>query len=116
SMLFLQVTQGLASGRTFELGGEVVHIGRAPSNDVVLEDLHVSGEHARIVLSAERVILHDLRSTNGTTLVRRGERVKLSPENSSIDLETGDVIELGTGDGVTSMRVAIADEDEAHVV
>jgi Nif-specific regulatory protein len=115
-MLFLQVTQGLAAGRTFELSGEVVAIGRAPSNDVVLEDQHVSGEHARIVCDTERVILTDLRSTNGTTLERRGERVKLAGDRSSIDLESGDMIELGTGDGVTSMRVLLADDDEAHVV
>src|SRR5262245_924780 len=109
-MLFLQVTQGLASGHTFEVPSEVVLIGRSPDCDVVLEDLHVSSEHARIVSGTERVILHDLRSTNGTTLVRRGERVRLTQDKSSIDLESGDVIELGTGDGVTSLRVVIADE------
>ncbi len=114
-MLLLSVTQGLAAGRTFELPGEVVHIGRAPANEVALDDLHVSGEHARIVHSGERVVLYDLRSTNGTTLVRRGERMRVVHDRP-VDLETGDEIELGTGDGVTSLRVTIADEDEAHVV
>src|SRR5678815_482088 len=115
-MLHLQVTQGLAAGRTFDLEGEVVRIGRAPSNDVVLDDMHVSSEHARIVVSDGRIILHDLRSTNGTTIVRRNERLRLTAEQASIDLETGDLIELGTGDGVTSMRVRIADEEDPHVV
>src|SRR5438034_147613 len=116
-MLHLEVTQGLAVGRTFELGGEVVRIGRAPVNDVVLEDMHVSGEHVRIVVHSGRAILSDLKSTNGTWVLRHGERVKLGGDVTSIDLETGDVIELGTGDGVTSMRVTIADEaDLAHVV
>jgi transcriptional regulator with GAF, ATPase, and Fis domain len=116
-MLLLEVTQGLAAGRSFELKDEVILIGRSPSNEVVLEDMHVSGEHARIVASGERTILYDLRSTNGTTLVRRGERVRLTPEHSSIDLESGDVIELGTGDGVTSLRVDIVEDSEfAHVV
>ena len=73
----------------------MIRIGRAPSNDVVLEDMHVSGEHARIVAEAGRVVLTDLRSTNGTTLVRRGERLRLAGEHSAHDLETGDVIELG---------------------
>src|SRR5262245_11189158 len=98
-MLQLQVTQGLATGRSFELHGEVVRIGRSPSNDVVLQDMHVSAEHARIVLADGRVILHDLRSTNGTTVVRHEERHRLSPEQESMDLETGDLIELGSGDG-----------------
>ena len=52
SMLVLEVTQGIATGRTFELGDEIIRIGRAPSNDVVLEDQHVSGEHARIVVGS----------------------------------------------------------------
>ncbi len=116
-MLLLEVTQGLAAGSTFELTSEVAVIGRSPSNELVLEDMHVSGEHARVTLHDGRVCLQDLRSTNGTTLVRRGERRRLEGEHSSIDLETGDVIELGSGDGVTSMRVTVTDEaDVARVV
>ena len=116
-MLLLEVTQGLAAGRTFELTSEVGGIGRAPSNEIVLEDMHVSGEHARLTMHDGRVVLTDLRSTNGTTLVRRGERRRLTGDHSSVDLETGDVIELGSGDGVTSMRATVTDEAEvARVV
>ena len=116
-MLLLEVTQGLAAGRTFELTTEVSGIGRAPSNELVLEDMHVSGEHARVTLQEGRTVLTDLRSTNGTTLVRRGERRRLTGDQSSVDLETGDVIELGSGDGVTSMRATVTDEAEvARVV
>ncbi len=42
-MLLLEVTQGLAAGSTFELTSEVAGIGRSPSNELVLEDMHVSG-------------------------------------------------------------------------
>src|SRR5258705_13715184 len=116
-MLLLEVTQGLAAGRTFELSGEVARIGRGPANDVVLEDMHVSGEHARVTMHSGRVVLQDLRSTNGTTLVRRGERRRLTGDQSSVDLESGDVIELGSGDGVTSLRATVTDEaDVARVV
>jgi len=116
-MILLAVMQGLAAGTTFELPGELITIGRAPSNELVLDDMHVSGEHARIVVTGGRVVLYDLRSTNGTTLVRGGERRRLAGEQSSTDLETGDVVELGSGDGVTSLRVTIADEPfAAHIV
>jgi Nif-specific regulatory protein len=116
-MLLLEVTQGLATGRTFELTSEVGGIGRAPSNELVLEDMHVSGEHARVMMHSGRVVLQDLRSTNGTTLVRRGERRRLTGDHSAADLETGDVIELGSGDGVTAMRVTVTDDaDVARVV
>ncbi len=116
-MLLLEVTQGLAAGRTFELTAEVVRIGRAPSNDVVLEDMHVSGEHATIVLQPGHVSVRDLRSTNGTTIVRGVERRRLFGDSGPVDLETGDVIELGTGEDVTAIRVTIAeDADPAHIV
>ncbi len=116
-MLRLEVTQGLAAGVVFEPTGEVVSIGRAPSNDIVLDDMHVSGEHARVVAAGGRVVLHDLRSTNGTTLIRRGERRRLTGGDPTADLESGDIVELGSGDGVTSLQVTIADEhDAAHIV
>jgi len=116
-MLLLEVTQGLAAGRVFELAADVLHVGRAPGNDVVLEDMHVSGEHARVTMEPGRVVLTDLRSTNGTTLVRGDERRRLLGDASSADLETGDVIELGSGDGVTSLRVTLTDDSEAaHIV
>jgi Nif-specific regulatory protein len=116
-MLVLEVTQGLAAGRTFELTEEVIRVGRAPGNHVVLEDMHVSGEHARIVVGPERALLHDLRSTNGTTLVRRGERVRVTPEGGPVELESGDVIEFGSGDELTQMRVTLADDaDKPRVV
>ncbi|HEY4121034.1 MAG TPA: sigma 54-interacting transcriptional regulator [Byssovorax sp.] len=116
-MLVLEVTQGLSAGRTFELATDVATIGRAPSNDVVLEDTHVSGEHAKLVVGDGRVTLIDLRSTNGTTRVRGAERLRVTADDGEVELETGDVIELGTGDGVTAMRVSVtSDGDEAHVI
>ncbi len=42
-----------------------------------------------MTLHEGRVYLQDLRSTNGTTVVRRGERRRLVGEHSAIDLETG---------------------------
>ncbi|WP_433933450.1 sigma 54-interacting transcriptional regulator [Sorangium cellulosum] len=116
-MIVLEVTQGLAAGRTFELQGELITLGRSPDNRVVLDDRHVSGAHARIVSSAEGVILEDLRSTNGTSVTRRGERMELGPGRSAVALQTGDVIELGSGDAVTRMAVTIPEEaDDARVV
>ncbi|MDI3282882.1 sigma 54-interacting transcriptional regulator [Polyangium sp. 15x6] len=116
-MLVLEITQGIAAGRTFEVGEEVVRIGRAPSNDVVLDDQHVSGEHARIVVGADRAALHDLRSTNGTTLVRREERKRVTPETGPVELESGDIVELGSGDNVAALRVTLSDDgDKARVV
>jgi transcriptional regulator with GAF, ATPase, and Fis domain len=111
-MIRLDVTQGLAKGSRHESSADVVRIGRAGGNDVVLPDEHVSGEHARIVFAGEHYVLRDLRSTNGTTVVRGGDRLLLA-ENADreLALEPGDVIELGGGDRVVRIEVAVEDED-----
>ncbi|HVG01607.1 MAG TPA: FHA domain-containing protein, partial [Nitrospira sp.] len=41
-------------------------IGRKTDNDLCLEDVAVSGHHARIAQVQEVLFLEDLRSTNGT--------------------------------------------------
>jgi transcriptional regulator with GAF, ATPase, and Fis domain len=115
-MLILEVLQGLAEGQTFEISGDSCAIGRSPSNDVVLEDMHVSGEHARIVVGSERTVLHDLRSTNGTFVVRSGERQQVSGDVSTLDLANGDLVELGSGEAITQIRVVLADEHDSSLV
>ena len=43
-------------------------IGRRPFNDVMLDDLTVSGEHAVLHTAAGTSTIHDLRSRNGTVV------------------------------------------------
>ena len=83
---------------------------------MVLEDIHVSGEHARIVVGHERTILHDLRSTNGTSVLRAGQRHPLEGEPGTIELASGDVVELGSGDAVTQLRVSLHEEGDGSLV
>ncbi len=56
---------------------ERVTIGRRPHNDVVIDNLAVSGEHAAIERGAEGVFLEDLGSTNGTFL--NGRPIQRAP-------------------------------------
>ncbi len=56
-----------------ELNKDAVSIGRHPDSDIQIDDLAVSGRHARITVSASKYIdnmvevtLEDLGSTNGT--------------------------------------------------
>ena len=62
-------------------------VGRRPYNDVVIDNLAVSGEHAVFVLSGDDVLLHDLGSTNGTYV--NGKPVKQQT------LRNGDLVEMG---------------------
>ena len=117
-MLRLVIRSGSGKGRSFEAAGEVVRIGRAPSNDLVIEDVQVSAEHARVVLGPAATMLEDLRSTNGTALVRGAARTVLGEgAGYKAALESGDVIELGSGDAITAIAVSVDDDgEEARVV
>jgi len=120
SSVKLEVLTGANAGRVLEPDADVIRIGRAPSNELVLAESHVSGEHARLVVGADRVTIEDLKSTNGTTVARGSQRIVLGEASSSKTLlESGDLIELGggTGDEATVVRVTLgADEEPAHVV
>ena len=62
-------------------------IGRRPYNDVVIDNLAVSGEHAVIQMVGGQVTIEDLGSTNGTYV--NGKSVKRQV------LENDDGIEIG---------------------
>jgi hypothetical protein len=80
-------------GRVFPLGEPVVRLGRALSNDVILDDRRVSRRHAQLRWRGGGYHLSDMGSSGGTTLngqpVRQGEEVPLT---------AGDVVSLA---GVT---------------
>ena len=62
-------------------------IGRKPHNDIQIDNLAISGEHAVIIEVHNDAFLEDLNSTNGTNV--NGHSVKKH------FLQNGDVIELG---------------------
>jgi Nif-specific regulatory protein len=107
-MVLLEVTQGLAQGARLETDAPVIRLGRAPSNDFVLPDETVSGEHASLVSAQGSYVLHDLRSTNGTSVIRAGRRIALDDGNGrELALEAGDVVELGRADAVVRLAVSL---------
>jgi pSer/pThr/pTyr-binding forkhead associated (FHA) protein len=53
---------------THHLIGDVIRIGRASSNDIVIDDPTVSAEHASLTKSRSGYRLRDLGSTNGTQI------------------------------------------------
>ena len=56
------------SGATHELTDNVITIGRAPDNMIVIDDPSVSGRHAQLQLAGEVYRLKDLESTHGTRI------------------------------------------------
>jgi Nif-specific regulatory protein len=95
-MIHLEVLQGQAAGRAFELDQPQVTLGRAETNTVVLPDAHLSGEHGQLFLEDDQLIYRDLRSTNGS-VVSRGDR-QLPVDAASgyeITVHDGDRLLLG---------------------
>jgi DNA-binding winged helix-turn-helix (wHTH) protein len=76
-------------GRRFPLSIGAHVIGRDPDVEVRLDASTVSRRHARLVVTAERVMLEDFGSKNGT--LRGDERV-----TSPVELADGDLIHIGS--------------------
>lgn len=62
----LVIRQGPQAGMSFPLTGGEVIIGREEGIGIVLQDPESSRRHARVVMQADRYIVEDLGSTNGT--------------------------------------------------
>jgi|SRR5689334_5492219 pSer/pThr/pTyr-binding forkhead associated (FHA) protein len=73
--------------KEINLAKERTTIGRKPHNDIQIDNLAVSGEHAVIVTILQDSFLEDLGSTNGTVV--NGQSVKKH------FLQNSDIIELG---------------------
>ena len=52
--------------KEYELDKEVLTIGRKPDNDIHIDDLAVSGNHAKVLTILNDSFVEDLDSTNGT--------------------------------------------------
>jgi len=76
-------------GAAFDLAARELKIGRAPGNDIVLNDSRISSEHAVIRPTGDGgYVIEDLDSTNGTLV---NERRISAPER----IKPGDTIQLG---------------------
>ncbi len=81
-------------------------LGRRPYNDIVVDNLAVSGEHAALQVIGHDYFIEDLNSTNGTYINEQKIKRQI--------LKNGDTIEIGKYaikyvlDGVTSESAALS--------
>ncbi|MBZ0291597.1 MAG: VWA domain-containing protein [Anaerolineae bacterium] len=54
--------------RTFPLNGDLIRVGRATQNEIVIEAKGVSRFHCQIKRDSNKLIIEDLNSTNGTVV------------------------------------------------
>jgi hypothetical protein len=75
------------SGKSFDLSGSEITVGRVADNKVQVEHASVSGHHAVLTLDALDYVIKDLDSTNGTRI--NGERI------TQQKLRRNDILRLG---------------------
>jgi hypothetical protein len=69
------------------LNKERMTLGRRPYNDIVVDNLAVSGEHAALQVIGHEYFIEDLNSTNGTFINEQKIKRQI--------LKNGDLIEIG---------------------
>jgi transcriptional regulator with GAF, ATPase, and Fis domain len=84
----LVVLKGSQRGREITISGDVIRIGKAETNDLVLSEDTVSRVHCEILRDSKGYLLRDLQSTNGTFLDEAEVREAY--------LRAGAVISVGT--------------------
>ena len=74
-------------GKTFDLTGQEITVGRVADNKIQVEHASISGHHAILKLDGQDYVIKDLDSTNGTRV--NGEKV------TEQKLRRNDVVRLG---------------------
>lgn len=86
-------------------------LGRRPYNDIVVDNLAVSGEHAALQVIGHEYFIEDLNSTNGTFINEQKIKRQI--------LKNGDTIEIGkyaikyVQDGENPLSTALSEADMA---
>jgi pSer/pThr/pTyr-binding forkhead associated (FHA) protein len=80
--------------REIPIGKRPVTIGRAPDNDLAIDNLAVSDHHARLYAEGDRLVIEDLSSLNGTfvndvrierTTLRDGDTILIGKHQIQVD-------------------------------
>jgi hypothetical protein len=61
-------------------------LGRRPYNDIVIDNLAVSGEHAVLQMMGSDVFIEDLNSTNGTYINGKAVKKQLLAHNDTVEI------------------------------
>ena len=70
----------------YQLDNEIITIGRKPDNDIHIDNLSVSGYHAKILTILNDSFIEDLDSTNGTLICNRKVNKQVLINNVAIGI------------------------------
>jgi len=115
-MIRIEVVQGEDTDRAFESAEPKILIGRSPSAQLKLADYHLSGEHGMIFLEEGQYVYRDLRSTNGSMLLRGQKRVVLDGSDRwENTIQDGDRLLLGDAANPVILLCTIIPDAETEV-
>src|SRR6266849_261454 len=90
-----------AEKQVYPLAQQVINIGRDPSNDIVINELVISGFHAQIVREGDRLVLihpHPARGKTLNGLLYQGRHIQ-GDETFRKPLARGDIFRIGDDHG-----------------
>ena len=82
-------------------------LGRRPYNDIVIDNLAVSGEHAVLQLTGNEVHLEDLNSTNGTYINGKAVKKQLLQNNDTVEIGKYKIKYINEAPGATFEKTMI---------
>lgn len=88
SVIEISEEGNLKKGSVIPVKG-IITIGRKEDNSIILQDLHVSGNHAKLIVKNNVLLIEDLNSTNGTF-------VNDKKINGRVKLFSKDIVTIGT--------------------
>jgi len=100
--------------REIPIGSQPTTIGRAPDNDIPIDNLAVSNYHARVYAEGGRLVVEDLNSLNGTfvndlrverTTLRDGDSIAIGKHHIVVDEKHDGALPLDAGHKVTAPKV-----------
>lgn len=72
--------------KEFQITKDRTTLGRRPYNDIVIDNLAVSGEHAVLLAVGDDVFIEDLNSTNGTYINGKAIKKQLLAHNDTVEI------------------------------
>lgn len=104
-MAKLYILRGPEKGKSFDLEGQTVTVGRGPESDIQIQDRSVSRKHMEIIRKEEKYFIKDLESKNGTYV--SNEQIKPGKE---LEIEQG--LPIAVGKSLFCLGEAYWGEDE----
>ena len=92
--------------KEFQLTKDRTTLGRRPYNDIVIDNLAVSGEHAALQMAGGEIYLEDLNSTNGSYVNGKSIKKQLLQNNDTVEVGKYKIRFVNETAGATPDKIA----------